>query len=72
MRSRGRPVLGALAGLLFGVGVAVELLVLGVVALDSPLVTIVPAAGLLGGVLLGLWAPFRRRHVEPATRGSAA
>lgn len=62
MRSRGRPVLGALAGLLFGGGLAVELLVLGIVALDSALVTIVPVAGLVVGVAIGLWPPFGRRR----------
>lgn len=64
VRSKGRPVLGTLAGLLFGAGLAVELLVLGIVPLDSAVVTVVPFAGMVVGAMIGLWAPFRRRTVR--------
>ena len=60
MRSRGRPVLGAIAGFLFGVFVAADLFLFGVVALDSILLTVLPIVGLVGGILLGRWAPLRR------------
>lgn len=57
--SRGRPVLGLISGLLFGIFVAVDLLLVGVVPLDSVALYIIPAAGLVGGLGLGWWAPVR-------------
>lgn len=68
MRRRGRPVLGAICGLLFGFFVALDLVVFGLVALDSIVVTIVIVAGLLLGLILGLTAPLgRRRRAGAAT-----
>jgi len=58
MKRRGRPVLGAIAGLLFGLFLGLDLFILGVVPLDSVLITILVLLGLAGGLALGLLAPF--------------
>ena len=63
MRPRGRPVLGAISGLFFGVFLAADLVFTKVVALDSVVITILPVAGLVLGIVLGRWAPFRRGRV---------
>lgn len=54
--------LGALAGLLFGVFVGLDLFLFGVLALDHAVVGIVPIVGLLGGVVLGAVSPLGRRR----------
>lgn len=59
-RRRGRPVLGAVSGFLFGLFVALDLLLLGVVALSSPMIVVLPVVGLVVGAGLGWWAPLRR------------
>ena len=58
---KGRPFLGAISGLIFGLGLALLLLGLGALPLESILITILPPAGLLFGLVLGLWAPAGRR-----------
>lgn len=60
MRRRGHPVLGALAGFLFGLSLDLVLLSFGVVGLESILITILPFAFLIIGILLGLAAPLGR------------
>lgn len=68
---RGRPILGAICGLLFGFFVGLDLFALGAVGSQSPLLLILPLAGLVLGVALGLVAPFRRARAAapggPAT-----
>lgn len=59
----GRTASGALWGFLFFLFVALDLVLFGVVPLNSPAVTILPLVGLVGGVLLGRAA---------ATAGAAA
>lgn len=63
---RGRPVLGAIAGLFFGLFAGLELMFLGVISSGSPLVTILPLVFLIVGVLAGLAAPFGRSGRAPA------
>ena len=60
---RGQPVLGALTGLLFGIFLTLDLLMLGSFPLHSVMVEVIPAAGLLLGLFGGLLAPlsFLRR-----------
>ena len=60
MRAQGRPVLGAINGFFLGLFVAVDLLLFGVVQLDSVLLAILPLAGIVVGVVLGFWAPLAR------------
>ena len=56
---RGRPVLGGIVGLLFGLLLTFDLLQLGTFTLSSVLVLVVPAVCLVAGVALGMTAPFR-------------
>lgn len=61
MKRRGRPVLGGIAGLLFGLGVGLDLTIFGVRTLDALSIVGAPAIGLVAGILLGMWAPFGKR-----------
>ena len=65
MKRRGRPVLGAIAGFLFGVFLGLDLWLLGAVRSDSVLLTALPFLGLVAGVALGLTAPLRRGRSAP-------
>jgi hypothetical protein len=56
---RGHPALGGLFGLLLGVFLAVDLLLLGAFRLDSPLVVILPVLLLVVGIVAGLFAPLK-------------
>lgn len=56
-RLRGRPVLGSIFGLLLGIAVAADLLLLGAFALDSAMVVVLPIVFLVLGLLGGLYAP---------------
>lgn len=62
---RGRPVLGAFAGFFSGLFLAIVLLGAGVVPLNSLLVTLLPVAMLVLGIVWGLWAPLGRRRTPP-------
>jgi uncharacterized YccA/Bax inhibitor family protein len=62
MSTRGRPILGGFAGLLFGLSLALALLVFGIVALDSILLVVAPILGVIVGVLLAFVAPFGSRQ----------
>jgi hypothetical protein len=59
-RYKGRPVRGALSGFFAGLFIAVDLMFMGAIQTDSILVTVLPIAGFVVGLLLGLWAPFGR------------
>jgi len=52
-------VLGCVAGGFLGLFVAFDLFVLGVIASDSGLWVLLPAALALAGTGLGVWAPLR-------------
>jgi hypothetical protein len=71
-RQRGRPVIGAIAGLIFGLAIASNLLLMNVIPLDSALVVVLPVLGLILGIAGGLFAPltFLRRPAV-ADEGSA-
>jgi len=64
----GRPLRGLFAGLFLGLCVDLDLAFAGVVRLDSVVLTIVPPALLVVGLILGTWAPVGRRR-RPPTRG---
>ena len=64
MKFRGRPVLGAFAGLFFGVFVGVDLVLFKVLATNSILVLVLPVVGLVLGLVLGLTAPLGRGRVK--------
>lgn len=55
----GRTIGAAILGLFFGLFVAIDLVLFGVVALNSVVVTIVPMVGLVLGIALGIMASKR-------------
>lgn len=55
---RGRPVVGAIAGLLLGVFTALDLVLLGLLPTNAPLLTALPVVGLVAGVAVGRTAAF--------------
>lgn len=61
---KGRPVRGAVCGLLFGLFLSLFLLTVGVLPLDSILVVVVPVLFLVAGILLGVAAPFKRDRLQ--------
>jgi hypothetical protein len=58
---RGRPVLGGIMGFLFVFFIALDLLVLGIIPLNSALVTILPIVGIVVGLVWAKFAPVPRR-----------
>lgn len=65
---KGRPVRGAVCGLLFGFFLSLFLLTFGVLPLDSILVVVLPVLFLVAGIALGAAAPFKRNRLQrPAT-----
>ena len=67
---RGRPVRGFFAGLLLGILLDLDLVLSGAVKLESAVLTILPIALMLIGLLLGLWAPIGRSPRSPAPAAS--
>jgi hypothetical protein len=61
MKSRGRPVLGGIAGFFFFLFLAVDLLTFGVIPLNSPLITVLPVLGIALGIAFAFWAPLGSR-----------
>lgn len=57
--ARGRPVAGAILGLIFGIFLSASLLQMGMFALDSNMVVIVPIVMLIVGGLWGYFAPLK-------------
>jgi hypothetical protein len=56
---RGRPVAGAILGLIFGIFLTFSLLQMSVFPLESNLVVIIPIVTLILGGLNGYFAPLR-------------
>lgn len=54
-----RPILGIISGLFFGIFAAADLVLFGLVPLDSIVLVVVPIVGLLLGIVLG-FRPLRR------------
>ena len=65
MRRRGRPVRGFFAGLLLGIFLSLDLALMGAVKVDSAVLTILPAALAILGLMLGWWAPLGRPAKPP-------
>ncbi len=61
---KGRPVRGAVCGLLFGLSLALFLLTTGVVPLDSILLIVLPILFLVAGIALGVGAPLKRSRLR--------
>lgn len=69
---KGHPVLGGFAGFFLFLFVAVDLVLFGVLALNSPLITILPILGAVVGVLLGHFAPLGPKQAPVATVDASA
>jgi len=67
VRRRGRPVLGAISGLFFGLFLGLTLFMFRLYQSDSPVLLILPIVGLVLGIALGLWAPLRRGPQQQVT-----
>ncbi len=63
----GRTIAAAVLGFFFLLFVAADLVLFGVVPLNSVVVTILPAAGLVLGAVLGVLAGNRRQSPEEQT-----
>jgi hypothetical protein len=75
MKTRGRPVLGAISGFLLGAFVALDLMMFKVRPLDTVSVIGLPVIGLVLGIALAMVAPFGRGRgtkSEPAVATSTA
>ena len=70
--SYGRVVLSAVLAMLLLTFVAADLVLFGVVPLNSVVVTILPLAGLVLGALLGVMARKRRSPQAPMTQPPTA
>lgn len=67
LAGRGRPVMGAIGGLFFGLFGGGVLALKGVLILGSLLMLLLPVIGLVLGLLLGLTAPFGRPSTPAAS-----
>jgi hypothetical protein len=70
VRRRGRPVRGFFAGLLLGIFLSLDLALMGAVKLDSAVLTILPVALAVLGLILGWWAPLGRAAKPPKPAAS--
>lgn len=64
MRFRGRPILGAICGLFFGVFVGFDLIMFKVISSGSPVVLVLPILFLVLGIIGALFPPFGRGRVR--------
>jgi hypothetical protein len=69
---RGRPVLGAISGLFFGLFLALLLQQFGIWPLDNLRFFGLPAVGLILGLLMAWWAPFGRQAAPARAAAPAA
>ena len=56
---KGRPFLGVISGFFFGLFGGITLFLFGIIPLDSHLLWILPIIGIVLGLLMATWAPFR-------------
>jgi hypothetical protein len=60
-KRRGRPIAGAISGLLLGAFIAIDLTMFAIRPLDNLTAIGIPVIGMVLGLLLGMWAPFGGR-----------
>jgi hypothetical protein len=60
MKSRGHPIVGAIAGFVFGISLDLLLLTSGVLPLGSIVLALLPPLMLLLGIAWGMFAPLGR------------
>jgi predicted lipid-binding transport protein (Tim44 family) len=68
---KGRPILGAITGFLFGFFLGITLFLYGVIPLSSDMLWILPLLGILLGLIMAAWAPFGM-SAEPAPAPASA
>ena len=61
MRIRGRPILGAFGGLIFGLGLSIVLLTTGALATNSVVLVVIPIALCVLGIVWAVVAPLGPR-----------
>lgn len=66
MSGRGRPVMGAIGGLFFGLFLGIVLALKGFLIFGSLLMLLLPFIGLILGLILGVTAPFGRAGGGPS------
>ena len=67
MKRRGRPVRGAISGLFAGLFLGLDLSIWHMMSIGTVTLIVLPAVGLVLGIVLGLTAPFgRRKAAVPA------
>lgn len=64
---KGRPILGFIAGFLFGLMLGVTLFLFGVIPLHSHLLWILPIVGIVLGLVMAAWSPFGSGGDDAAT-----
>jgi hypothetical protein len=67
VKRRGRPVLGAVSGLIFGLMVGLDLTMFKVRALDAMTLIGLPVIGLALGIVIGVKAPFGKKGSAPSS-----
>jgi hypothetical protein len=55
---KGRPLLGVISGFLFGLFAGISLFMYGAIPFHSPLIWVLPLAGIVLGLVMAAWAPF--------------
>lgn len=68
---KGRPILGVVAGFLFGLLLGPTLWLWGVIELASPLIWILPIGGIVFGLAIAIWAPFGKGSAASASESAA-
>ena len=63
-RPRGRPILGGVAGFFLGLFVWLDLILFGILPLESGLGYLVPVLGIAAGIGVAMWAPFGGREPD--------
>jgi hypothetical protein len=66
MKRHGRPILGAISGLLFGLAASLALVSFGVLNLDNIVVGVLPPAFFVIGIIWALVAPLGGGRKSPA------
>ena len=67
-RPRGRPILGGIAGFFLGLFVWIDLVLFGILPLESGLGYLVPVLGVAAGIGMAMWAPFGGRAADDPAR----
>ena len=69
-RPHGRPILGGITGLLFGLAISCALVSFGALPLSSVVLAIVPLALLALGIVWAFWAPLGRKRALRTARAN--